>query len=360
MSELTQPEFVDIEITSEYGYNLEGIQETLTNNILHMRALFESANFLSSELELIGEEFVSTATKFAQAQGLGGGGTSLLAWGSAPKNKFGTVTGPQALKGIVSQKGPTGNLINHIKYQIIGGDKDIVFYNDAQNSRNQYYAGHIEYGFHDRGGGLVPARPFMRPALYAVADASRGRIQRTMKAYLEQMWAMESLKFGYPVTPKGNYRKFYQLHENPSAKGYGKYTSSGLPKGRIRESTSMKQRMAATVNRSGKNNQKYTQAVSSRMGSKGGWYRGYSGRVIYKNGQWIRQYSNSETSKSDTRWIKSPKNSNSPKNTQISGSQKDSSKKGLNQKTTSNNYEKSRIGKQRAQQNVMASLIGRR
>lgn len=315
MSEFTQPEFIDIEITSEYGYNLEGIQETLTNNILHMRALFESADFLSSELELIGEEFVSTATKFAQAQGLGGGGTSLLAWGSTPKNKFGTVTGPQALKGIVSQKGPTGNLINHIKYQIIGGNKDIVFYNDAQNSRNQYYAGHIEYGFHDRGGGLVPARPFMRPALYAVADASRGRIQRTMKAYLEQMWAMESLKFGYPVTPKGNYRKFYQLHENPSAKGYGKYTSSGLPKGRIRESTSMKQRMAATVNRSGKNNQKYTQAVSSRMGSKGGWYKGYSGRAIYDSKKgWTREYSNSDAYKRDTTWKTGPQKT-SPKQT---------------------------------------------
>lgn len=354
------PEYFDIEITSEYGYNLQEIQETLTNNIFHMRAIFESGDFLPSELELIGAEFVSTAKKFAEAQGLGGGGTSLLAWGSAPKNKFGTTTGPATLNGIVPAKGPTGNLINHIKYQIVGGNKDIVFYNDAQNSRGQYYAGHIEFGFHDRGGGLVPARPFMRPALYAVADASRGRITRTMKAYLEQMWAMESLKFGNAITPKGHYRKFFELHENPSAKGYGKYTSSGLPKGRIAESTTMKQRMAATVNRSGLNNQKYTQNVSSRMGSKGGWYRGYSGRVIYKNGQWTRQYSNSETSKSNTKWTNPPKISNSQRNTQISGSKKDSSGKGLNQKTTSNNYENSRIGRQRAQQNVMASLLGRR
>lgn len=283
------PEFVDIQITSEYGYRPDELVTRFQELALNTQVLFESTDFMTSELELIGQEFVTTAKKFAIEQGLGGGGTSLLAWGSSPKNKFGTVTGPPQLNGIVPAKGPTGNLVKSIKYEITN-NRNISFYNDAQNSREQYYAGHIEYGFHDRGGNMIPARPFMRPALYAVADASRGRIIGTMKRYLEAMWAMESLQFGYPVTPKGNYRAFYEKHDSPKDKGFGRYTSSKLPQGRLQQLRSREGREKFTVDRKGSEKYRgYTQRLSSKMGSKKGWYKDSEGH---------------EKSKRDTRWIK--------------------------------------------------------
>ncbi len=293
------PEFVDIQITSEYGYNFEEVQERLINNVVHMKAMFQTADFMRDELELIGNEFVNTARRIAEQQGLGqGGSSSLLYKGRAVS----LVTyGPKHVT-TKSSSGNTGNLINHINYKI-SSNNNIYFYNDAQNPRGQYYAGHIEYGFHDRGGNMVPARPFMRPALYAVAEASRGHINSALKNFLEQMWAMESLQFGYPVTPKDNYRKFYQNFDNRLSKGYGKYTSSKLPKGRLKELSSKEGRGKFTVDRT-KNREKgsYSQKLSERMGSKSGWYKDSKGRESYK--------------KDDTRWIKTPtSNSKSQKQT---------------------------------------------
>lgn len=312
------PEFVDIEITSEYGYRFNELQNIMQANLLSMEAMFQTADFMSSELDLIGQEFVNTAKKFAQQQGLGGG-TSLLAWGSSPKNKFGTTTGPKSLNGTVAGRGPTGNLISSIHYSL--QNNNITFYNDARNSRGQFYAGHIEYGFHDRGGNMVPARPFMRPALYAVADASKGRIVGTLKRYLEQMWAMESLQFGYPITPHGNYRAFYKLHETPWAKGYGSYTASRLPQGRLSQMRTREGRMKFTVDRTQANKKgTYSQRVSSRMGSKAGWYK--------VNGQ--------SRSKGETRWTHTADKSTSTKSS-YKGVSKQSSVK---PKVSSNPYGK--------------------
>lgn len=84
----------------------------------------------------------------------------------------------------------TGNLVNSIKADIImkEGFKTINFYNDAKNERGQFYAGHMEYGFHDRGGNFIPARPFMRPALYAVSEGSKSNFRQIMAGLLQNLW----------------------------------------------------------------------------------------------------------------------------------------------------------------------------
>lgn len=60
-----------------------------------------------------------------------------------------------------------------------------MFFNNATNERGQYYAGHIEYGHYARDKKtFVEARPFMRPALYAVSKASTGNFAETLSSLL--------------------------------------------------------------------------------------------------------------------------------------------------------------------------------
>ena len=68
----------------------------------------------------------------------------------------------------------------------------------------------MEYGFHDRRGDFVPARPFMRPALYAVAEASKSNFRHIMRGLLEDMWTgrgyqgFSSLDFGRKADFRNN------------------------------------------------------------------------------------------------------------------------------------------------------------
>lgn len=295
----------DVALESDYHYSFNQLVGQMEANVLNMQAFFQQGDLIQEDLNLIAEELKSTAVKFAQEQGLGGG-TSLLHYGKAIKNSFGTVVGHNI--GSVAAKGPTGNLIANIETEVSGQKISLV--NRAINSREQYYAGHIEFGFHDRGGGMVPARPFMRPALYAVADASKGQISGTLKRYLEQMWSLEPLQFGSVNISRGRAREFYKGAMNPKAKGYGRYTISRLPKGRFSEMRTRDNRMRYTVDRNLSGTKgTYSNRVSSRMGYKPG--KDQSGREHL----------------TDTRWSSSSKSSSKQSSSYSSGNAKQYSSK---------------------------------
>lgn len=159
-----------VEFTSNYEYVLRQV----TGNVMNLEALFQSGAWTRQELEKISAELVEAAHTFAAAQGLGG--TRL---------------------DLATTAKPTDN-------------NTVDFRNDAMDDKGRYYGGHVEYGHRDRGGGFVPARPFMRPAMYAVADATMGNLARTVTRYLEAMWAVEAVNFGHMITQSGNKRAFYK------------------------------------------------------------------------------------------------------------------------------------------------------
>ena len=100
--------------------------------------LFENMEWTRGELERIARELESMGKYFIQQEGLE----------------------------------ETRALLNGTKAEVSGNK--VNFFNDARNSRGQFYAGHHEYGFYARNGRFVEARPFMRPALFAVSKASQG------------------------------------------------------------------------------------------------------------------------------------------------------------------------------------------
>lgn len=175
------PNQVRIETNYEFRSDLIGLQSDIeaksnivVNNFLEFSAYFESGRWSDSELNQIATQLEETGKYFAQLQGFGAGSSSRINFNgeeyiSARGTKFNT-----------------GNLVNHIKAERRG--TFVKFYNDATNSRNQPYAGHMEYGFHDRGGNFIPGRPFMRPAFYAVSQASKGRLTSILKGLLERTW----------------------------------------------------------------------------------------------------------------------------------------------------------------------------
>ena len=201
-----------VEIDSDYEYVLG----SMIGNVLNLEAQFQAGEWTQEELHIIAKELENTGKYFAEQQGLGM---------STPVESI------NGTKFSIINYHRTGKLINSIHATV--ENSKIHFYNNAQNSRGEYYAGHIEYGFHDRGGGFVPARPFMRPALYAVAESSKGRLTGAMKHFLQQgLWngiGYQSLTFGHKTTSGGATRVFYnQAYMGRNAGKTGFYTRGGL------------------------------------------------------------------------------------------------------------------------------------
>ena len=280
-------DYFNVEIESNYGYiSKDSPFDTLYQRTVNFQLFFqnglETGMILDEDLNLIAKEMENTAKQFAISQGLGPGqGNSLLHFG-----KDGSVTS-------IASKGPTGNLYSHIK--AVRDKEKIELKNDAKNSRGQYYAGHIEFGHRSRNGGMVPARPFMRPALYAVADASKGQLSGTLMRYLENIWALETLQFGSLNISRGRVREFYKNAMNPQAKNYGRYTSRQLPKGRLKEMSQTKHRERQTVYRDMRN--KFSREVGSRMGYKAG-QKDQRGAEHLSTTTWHRDSSSRKTSNS--------------------------------------------------------------
>lgn len=140
----------NVNVSSNYKYltNSEIIQSDIPeklaiiqDNLLDFQTVFQDGKWTYGELQRISRELESMGRYFLDQYNLSN----------------------------------TGTLRNSIKAEV--SDKTIKFYNDARNSRGQFYAGHIEFGHYSRNGSFVEAFPFMRPALYAVSRASSGNFR---------------------------------------------------------------------------------------------------------------------------------------------------------------------------------------
>lgn len=224
-------QFDFVEVNTEFAYTgsvYDSLAE-LQQNILEYEMYFQSMDWTKDELENISHQLVETGRIFAENQGFSPNSNFIEAnWTSGELKKMGDEHGLFHPNQYSKGRGPTGRLYHGIKSEIQGNK--IRFYNDARNDRGQPYAGHMEYGFRDRGNNLIPARPFMRPALYAVAEGSKGNFRSIMKGLLENMWTsrgfrgISTLQFGHK---RGSQAIFWR---NPSQFG-GKIGSMS----RIRE-----------------------------------------------------------------------------------------------------------------------------
>jgi len=205
-------DLVHIESQFQYTGSTYDSLEQLQRNILDYQLLFEDMEWTKEELKHISEQLVITGRIFAEQQGFSSDANYVYAgWTKKQLNSLGDPDGLSHPERLSSNLGPTGRLYHGIKSEVEGNN--VRFYNDARNDRGQAYAGHMEYGFHDRGGNLVPARPFMRPALYAVSEASKGNFRSIMTGLLNNMWTQQGfhgvsmLDFGHK---KGSQSMFWK------------------------------------------------------------------------------------------------------------------------------------------------------
>ena len=191
---------VSVETNYEYAHNniltiasnMEETSDVLINNFLSFSAYFSSMEWTYGEMRNIARQLEETGKYFAKLQGFSDG----------PSTKI-NYTGEEYVLADGTHFN-TGDLVNHIKAEADG--RYVSFYNDATNERGQPYAGHMEYGFHDRGGNFIQARPFMRPAFNAVADASKGQFNSIIRNMFERAWTergfhgVSELSFGHSPT----------------------------------------------------------------------------------------------------------------------------------------------------------------
>ena len=218
-----------VTITSNYEY----IFEQLEGNALKFQLDFSEGGWIKEEVKIIAHELENTAKFFAEEQGL------------AASIDFGNLS---------VLTGNTGKLYQSIKGRTHGFEAYLTA--DARNSRGQFYAGHIEYGFHDRGDNFIPARPFLRPALYAVSEATKGHTRQIMKSLIKDMWSengyqgWKHLEFERLFTDKGNKRWLMQQRVYGKESGlklsnflrnqYGLKTKSNNPRKILRQEGRLK------------------------------------------------------------------------------------------------------------------------
>lgn len=145
-----------IKFTSDYEYVLGATR----GRLLSISGMFHSKDFLSSQIEQIRIDLEETAKMFAEQQGLAPGA---VGWGIDGWNPNGT---PMLRIN-------TGTLYNGIKAVRTG--QTIHLRSEAKDKYGHYYGGHVEFGH-----GQVPPRPHLRPALYAVSQASQGKLRSAL------------------------------------------------------------------------------------------------------------------------------------------------------------------------------------
>ena len=209
-----------VEISSDYEYVLGNFK----GNVLNLQLGFQSGEWAKEELYIIAKELENTAKIFAENQGLG---------------MTTSVTSVNGKGFSIINKKRTGTLIRSIHANVVDNSR-IDFYNNA-NLGHGYYAGHIEYGHRTRNGGFVPARPFMRPALYTVSESSKGNLMSSLKNYSEAVLfnniGMKTMTFGHSVTSRGYSRKFYQQQTTGRGASHktGHYTGNRLLTGKANQ-----------------------------------------------------------------------------------------------------------------------------
>ena len=145
-----------IRFTSDYEYVL-GAQ---TGRSLEFVGLFRSADFMIDQIEQIKYDLEATAKYYAEQQGLAPGE---VGWGTNGWNEFG--------EPILRVN--TGTLYNGIKAVRTG--QTVHLKSEAKDKYGHYYGGHVEFGHQG-----VPPRPHLRPALYTVSEASRGKLRSAL------------------------------------------------------------------------------------------------------------------------------------------------------------------------------------
>ena len=149
-----------IKFTSDYEYVLGATM----GRMLSFQGLFHSSDFMIDQIEQIRYDLEETAKMFAEQQGLAPGA---VGWGIGGWNGDGT---PMLRYN-------TGNLYNNIKAVRTG--RTVHLRSEARDKYGHYYGGHVEFGH-----GNVPARPHLRPALYAVSEASKGKLRSALQGLL--------------------------------------------------------------------------------------------------------------------------------------------------------------------------------
>lgn len=145
-----------VRFTSDYEYVL-GAQMGRT---LDFVGLFHSADFMIDQIEQIRYDLEETAKYYAAQQGLAPGE---VGWGVDGWDEHG-----QPYLRI-----NTGTLYNGIK--AIRTGQSVHLRSEARDKYGHYYGGHVEFG-HQK----VPPRPHLRPALYTVSEASRGKLRSAL------------------------------------------------------------------------------------------------------------------------------------------------------------------------------------
>lgn len=140
-----------VKFTSDYRYVLGATQ----GRLLQLTGLFHTGDFLDRQIEQIRYDLEDTAKMFAEQQGLAPGAPG---WSTDPY-------GEPVFN--------TGTLYNGIK--AVREGQRIHLRSEAKDKRGRYYGGHVEFGH-----GQVPARPHLRPALYAVSQASQGKLRSAL------------------------------------------------------------------------------------------------------------------------------------------------------------------------------------
>lgn len=172
-----------INFTSDYEYVLG---QTM-GRALDFAGSFSRGDFLRENVEQIAYDLEDTAKMFAAEQGLAPG-------------ELGTDGKPN-----------TGRLYNGIHATVDGRGKGYTAHlkSTAQDDRGNYYGGHVEFG-HLVGGktGYVVARPHLRPALYAVSQASRNKLASVMHNLFKSI-VMNETGLNYSFRKSANFGSSY-------------------------------------------------------------------------------------------------------------------------------------------------------
>lgn len=139
-----------VKFNSDYEYVLGATK----GRLLEIAGMFHSGSFLDRQIDQIREDLEATAKMYAEQQGLAPG---MPGWSTSE----------------FEERINTGTLYNGIKAVRTG--QTIRLRSEAKDKYGHYYGGHVEFGHQG-----VPARPHLRPALYTVSEASKGKLRSAL------------------------------------------------------------------------------------------------------------------------------------------------------------------------------------
>lgn len=189
-----------IKFSSDYEYVLG---QTM-GKILEFQGAFSKSDFLRENVEQIAYDLEDTAKMFAAEQGLS--------------------PGELGYDGRVN----TGRLYNgiHANLESRGKGYSVHLKSTARDDRGNFYGGHVEFGHTTSGKvGYVLARPHLRPALYAVSEASRNKLGSVMHNLFKSI-VMNETGLNYSFRKSANFGSAYGGSPKYYRQGPGKVTKT--------------------------------------------------------------------------------------------------------------------------------------